>query len=50
LDLQSGVLALLCGVICVAQRREHCLSGDGAGTSVIARLLGKDDWVRLATV
>jgi len=26
------------------------LSGDGAGTSVIARLFGKDDWVRLATV
>ena len=27
-----------------------CLSGDGAGTSVIARLFGKDDCVRLATV
>jgi hypothetical protein len=30
-------------LICVAQRREHHLSGDGAGTSVIARLFGKDD-------
>jgi len=26
------------------------VSGDGAGTSVIARLFGKDDEVRLATV
>jgi hypothetical protein len=50
LHLHSGVLALHCGSIWVAQRLEHCLSGDGAGTSVIARLFGKDDWVRLATV
>ncbi len=29
---------------------EHYVSGDGAGTSVIARLFGKDDELRLATV
>jgi len=41
---QSGVLALHGGSICVAQRREHLPEcGDGAGTSVIARLFGKDD-------
>ena len=31
------------------EERSLCLDGDGAGTSVIARLFGKDE-VRLATV
>ena len=33
-----------------SNERSLCLGGDGAGTSVIARLFGKDDQIRLATV